>query len=107
MAATVLGALFGRRAIGVGSLGRATTAARGVGRTMKEEADVKRASEQADALRQQAADLEAELTAETQRIAAACSAVPELTRTELAPRRGGIDVQFVALGWLPDVAKMR
>ena len=44
MGATVLGALFGRKAVSIGTLGRATTAARGVGRTMKEDSDVKRAA---------------------------------------------------------------
>ena len=38
--ATLVGALFGRKAISVGTLGRATTAARGMSRTMKEAGDV-------------------------------------------------------------------
>ena len=45
--ATVLGTLFGRKSITVGTLGRATTAARGMGRMMKETSDVKRAAESA------------------------------------------------------------
>ncbi len=41
--ATLLGAFMGRKAVSATTLGRATTAARGVGRTMKEAEDVKRA----------------------------------------------------------------
>ena len=69
--ATLLGALLGRKAINVGTLGRATTAARGVGRTMKESEDIKRAGESVEAVKAQAADLDAEILAETQRITAA------------------------------------
>ena len=43
--AAALGALLGRKAISTGTLGRATTAARGMGRSMKEAEDVKRAGE--------------------------------------------------------------
>ena len=47
MGATVLGALFGRKAFSTSTLGRATTAARGMGRTMKESQDIGRARETA------------------------------------------------------------
>jgi hypothetical protein len=99
--ATVLGALLGRKAVSAGTLGRATTAARGVGRTMKEAADVKRASESRDAVQQQIEELDAKIAAETEAIAAAYAAEPTLERITLAPRRGRVAVEFVALGWLP------
>ena len=51
MGATLLGALLGRKAVSAGTLGRATTAARGVGRSMKEAADIKRAGESVEAVR--------------------------------------------------------
>ena len=41
---TIAGALFGRKTISAGTLGKATTAARGMGRTMRESADVSRAA---------------------------------------------------------------
>jgi hypothetical protein len=101
MAATIAGALFGRRTFSMGNLGRATTAARGVGRSMKEQDDVRRAEENVEAVEAEAAALDAELRQETDRIAADYAATPSLTPTSLAPKRGGVDVQFVALGWLP------
>lgn len=54
--ATVLGALFGRR-----SLGRATTASRGVGRSIEQAGDVGRAAENVETLRRELAELDAEL----------------------------------------------
>jgi len=100
--ATLMGALFGRKAISVGNLGRATTAARGVGRTMKEAGDVQRASETADAVRAQVKELDDQVRVETQTIAAAFDSPPVLERVTLLPGRGQVSVQLVALGWDPD-----
>ena len=69
--ATLLGALFGRKAVSVGSIGRATTAARGVGRTMKERQDVDGAEQSVEAVRQKIADLEAELKSEIEELTSA------------------------------------
>jgi hypothetical protein len=100
--ATLLGALMGRKAISAGTIGRATTAARGVGRTMKESGDIKRAEEGVDAIRAELTSLESEIQTETQRISAEFDADAALERVSLAPKRGQVTVQFVALGWLPD-----
>ncbi len=48
--ATIFGALLGRKAVSASTLGRATTAARGMGRVGKESQDVARATENVDAL---------------------------------------------------------
>jgi Helicase HerA, central domain len=99
--AAALGALFGRKAISTGTLGRATTAARGMGRSMKEAGDVKRAKETADAVREQLEAFDATLLEQTQEIAAKFDTPVELERLPLTPKRGQVAVQFVALGWLP------
>jgi hypothetical protein len=99
--AAAIGALFGRRAMSSGTLGRATTAARGMGRTMKEAGDVKRAKETVEAARQQLEAFDARLLEETREIASTSEAPVQLERVPLAPKRGQIAVQFVALGWLP------
>jgi hypothetical protein len=101
MGATVLGALLGRRAMSTGTLGRATTAARGMGRSMKEAEDVKRASESVDAVRSQIDDLDRQVQEETQAIAAGYDTDAPLERLTLTPKRTQIAVQFVALGWMP------
>jgi hypothetical protein len=101
MGATLLSAFLGRKAVSVSTLGRATTAARGIGRSMKESEDIKRADESAEAVRAQIEALDAEIQAETQRIAGQFDGTAPLERFALAPKRGQITVQFVALGWMP------
>jgi hypothetical protein len=100
--ATVLGALLGRKTISASTLGRATTAARGVGRSMKESEDIKRADESAEAVRSQIKDLDAEVLAETKQIAARYEGDPEIEHLALTPKRGQVNVRFVALGWMPE-----
>lgn len=98
--ATLLGALMGRKKISTSTLGRATTAARGVGRTMKEAEDVKRAAETVEALQRQIAELEAELAEQAAAIETMMTAGP-LETLEIAPKKTGIVVQLVALAWAP------
>ena len=50
--ATILGAVLGRKTVSVGNIGRATTAARGAGRVLKEREDVARAQETVAAVQQ-------------------------------------------------------
>jgi hypothetical protein len=100
--ATLVGALFGRKALSASTLGRATTAARGVSRTMKESGDVQRASESAQAVRDQVKELDEQVRRETQAIAAEFDRAPVLEQVTLVPKRGQITVQLVALGWDPD-----
>jgi hypothetical protein len=100
---TILGAFLGRKAVSASTLGRATTAARGVGRTMREAEDVKRAAENVDALKQQLADLESQLQAETQALAASFDPAQEpLERVVLKPKKAEISVQLVALVWVAE-----
>ena len=100
MGATVLGALFGRKTLSMSTLGRATTAARGVGRASKEQDDVKRAEENVEVARKALEELDAVIEEETKAIAArydaAASAIDTLS---IAPKRGQVLVQSVALGW--------
>lgn len=99
---TVLGAFFGRKAVSVSSLGRATTAARGVGRSMKEQQDVGRAAESVEALQGRVAELEAELQAEAQALEARIDAQSEALETvSIKPKKTNISVQLVALAWAP------
>ncbi len=56
--ATLIGALLGRKAATASTLGRATTAARGAGRVLKERQDATRAQESLEALQAQLAALD-------------------------------------------------
>ena len=98
--ATLVGALFGRKAISAGTIGRATTVARGVGRTMKESEDTQRAEQTVAAIEEQQQQLEADLAAETAALDASSAAVTEtFERVVLKPKKGNVNVKLVALVW--------
>ena len=98
---TLIGAMFGRKTISAGTIGRATTAARGVGRARKEASDVARAQETVKALEASVQELDAELQAQVAAIEAAHDPVlAALDTISLKPKRGGIQVQLVALTWV-------
>ncbi len=100
--ATVLGALFGRKSVSLSTLGRATTAARGVGRTMKEGQDIKLAQETLGAEQQKKADLEADLQARVSALGSALDpATEQLQPMIVKPKRTDISLQVVALAWAP------
>ena len=98
--ATVLGALFGRKVLSTGTLGRASTAARGVSRTLKERDDVGPASESLEAVRARRAAIEAELQAEVEQLTAANADIAIAT-TSVRPRKSDIAVEGVSLAWVP------
>ena len=99
--AAMIGALFGRKVASASNLGRATTAARGMGRTMKEGQDVKRAQENVQALHAQLKTFDEGVEQEIEAITARFSGPAELETIALTPKRGQVAVQFVALGWDP------
>jgi hypothetical protein len=84
---SVLGALFGKRASGLGHLSRAGTAARGATRAMKESADVGTAEEKLAAAEAAAAELGSELEAKIAEIPSpsAIASNPETIRLKLLP----------------------
>ncbi|HEV8202267.1 MAG TPA: DUF87 domain-containing protein [Candidatus Polarisedimenticolia bacterium] len=97
--ATVLGALFGRKIGSVGNVGRATTAMRGAGRSMREHEDIGQAQESADAVRGRIADLEAELKAEIEGLQSDTG--PATEEITVRPRKADIAVERLALAWIP------
>jgi len=103
LATTVFGAMFGRKTFSASTLGRATTAARGVTRSMKESQDVARAGENVAAVQ---ADIQALETALNADIAATDTTVAPASESfetvTLKPKRAGVQVKFVALTWVAD-----
>jgi len=97
--ATLLGAFLGRKTVGTSTLGRATTAARGAGRVLKERQDVRRAQENVEALQQQLADLEAEFKAEAG--SAALPGAEAIQTITVKPTKQNISVKVVVLAWAP------
>jgi hypothetical protein len=100
--ATILGAFLGRKAVSASTLGRATTAARGMGRIGRENQDVTRATENVEALKTQLAALEAAMQEDLATVAADWDVTNEaFDRVLVKPKRGGVSVQLVALVWVP------
>ena len=100
--ATIFGALLGRKAVSAGSLGRATTAARGMSRVGKESQDVTRATENVNALKARESELQTELQEDLQAVTADWDLSNEpFERVLIKPKRGGVSIQLVALVWVP------
>jgi len=95
---TLLGAFFGRKAMSSATMSKAATAARGVGRSLKEGSDVATAEQSVEAIRQQLADIETDIAAESATVAAT---EPAIEIVEVKPLRSGISVRLLALAWVP------
>jgi hypothetical protein len=98
--ATLLGAVLGRKAVSMSTLGRATTAARGVSRSMKESGDIAQAQERQREAETELKEIQTELEHEVQELQ---GAAPEaaIETTEVKAKKTGVDVRLVALVWKP------
>jgi hypothetical protein len=99
---TVLGALFGRKALSKTNVGRAASAARAAGRAAQERGDIGRAEETLDVLRRKSMELEVEFQEEVNRIAPPLRPeVVTLERLPIRPKKADITVEQVVLAWTP------
>jgi hypothetical protein len=101
LGATMLGALMGRRAVSLSTLGRATTAARGIGRSAKETQDVAKSQERLQEAQQELAALESEVQSEVAALEGTSAGSVTVETIEIKPKRGGVAVRIVALAWKP------
>ncbi len=100
--ATLLSSFMGRKAVSLTTLGRATSAARGVGRSMKESQDVGRAQETVAAINQQLAELDEQFKTETEALEKTYDAETEpLETVTLKPTKANVSVQLLGLAWTP------
>ncbi len=100
--ATLLSSFLGRKRTSLSTLGRATTAVRGVGRSMRESQDVDRAEETVAAISQKLSDLEAEFQAETADLERSLDPQTEqLEKVSLKPTKANIAVKLLTLAWAP------
>ena len=95
---TLLGALFGRKALSSSTISKATTAARGVGRSIQEGTEAATAEQNVEVIRKEMADMETEIEAES---AALAATEPEIQIVEVKPARSGVAVRLIALAWVP------
>ncbi|MCA9279219.1 MAG: ATP-binding protein [Phycisphaeraceae bacterium] len=99
--AAVLGAFLGRKKISSSTVTKAGTAVRGASRSAQEAGDVKRAREDAEAIKAKLEELEAEFKEELKNVEQVVETlVQEVDRIEIAPKKTNIDVRIAALCWL-------
>ena len=100
--ATLLSSFMGRKRVSMSTLGRATTAVRGAGRSWKEAEDVDRAEDNVAAMDQKLADLDAEFKAETATLERSLDPQTEQLETvSLKPTKANIAVKLLTLAWAP------
>ena len=100
--AAVLSAVMGRKAATRSTLGRATTAARGVGRSIKETEDIARAKESVETLSAQLADLEAELRDQVSSVEARFDPLGvDLAHARIDTSTRRVTPTLIALSWHP------
>lgn len=99
---TLMGALFGRKALSVSNVTRAGTALRSASRSKEEERQLGRAREKVGEAQEEMQALEAEFQAEVQALQARVDPATELLQVvELRPRKTDVSVRLVAVGWAP------
>ncbi|TNF81143.1 MAG: ATP-binding protein [Acidobacteria bacterium] len=99
---TLLSVFTGGKKLSKTNIGKAQTAARGVGRASKEAGDVDRAEEDLDTLSKKLEELHKELESEVQQLEERFD--PEREELEIVtvrPRKSDIDVRLVTLAWDP------
>jgi hypothetical protein len=100
--ATLLSSFMGRKAVSLTTLGRATSAARGVGRSMKESQDVGRAQDTVAAINEQLTELDQQFKTETEALEKSYDAETEpLETVTLKPTKANVSVQLLGLAWTP------
>lgn len=100
--ATLLSSFLGRKRASMSTLGRATTAVRGAGRSMKEAQDVDRAEDNVTVIEQKIADLDAEFKSETATLERSFDPQTEqLDTVSLKPTKANISVKLLTLAWAP------
>jgi hypothetical protein len=100
--ATILSSFMGRKTISMGTLGKATTAARGVSRSMKESQDVGRAQETSSAVAEQLTSLDDEFKSETEKLDRTFDVqTEELGKVSLKPTKANISIKLLTLAWAP------
>ncbi|MBS1994842.1 MAG: ATP-binding protein, partial [Cyanobacteria bacterium SZAS LIN-2] len=101
ISATVVGAFMGRKMLGSTTVGRATTAARGVNRAVKQRQDVELARANRAELESKLAEVESQFTAEARALSSRFDSQNEvLEELTILPKKSGISVNLLGLAWV-------
>jgi len=102
VSSSILGALFGRKALSARNIGSVGTAARSAGRWNRESQDVDRAAESIEVLRQRLAETQRQVETEVSQLENTLDASNVTLRAiEVPARKSDIAVGEVALVWTP------
>jgi len=102
LGATLLGALFGRKAVSTGTIGRATTSMRGVGRAAREKEDIARAKHEVMVIQQKLQAMEEEFKTEVTEVRQEFHPEDiELSEISIRPRKSDITVGNFSIVWMP------
>ncbi|MGQ9844750.1 MAG: ATP-binding protein [Caldisericia bacterium] len=100
--ATILGAVIGKKLGGVTNIGRATVAARGGARVLKEQQDIERAKETLQKYQQDLNELELEFQSEVEKLSQKIDPLTEKLETiVIRPLKKDIQLKLFSLVWLP------
>ncbi|MFO0839187.1 MAG: ATP-binding protein [Phycisphaerae bacterium] len=98
----LLSAFLGKKAISAGSVGKAGTAIRGVGRSMRESSDVGRAEETVEAITSQMRELDAQFNADLAGLESRIDPTTEpLDKITVRPKKTQVKVRLFTLAWVP------
>ena len=96
---TLLGAVFGRRMGGLSTARRASSAAKGVSRTLRERGDIGRAQDEVEAVQHQIAALDEEYRVALDDLGREMDREPELDVVRIRPRKTDLSVAELRFVW--------
>jgi len=97
---TILGALLGRSAASIGTVGRAGSAVKGMGRASKEKRDIEMAQDSMSAVQERLDTLQQEMDAALEQIKSTLDIEAlEIFSTRIRPRKSDITLTSFGLGW--------
>ncbi|MBK8947005.1 MAG: DUF87 domain-containing protein [Ignavibacteriae bacterium] len=99
---TILGALFGKKAISTSTISKAGTAMKSAGKAMKETGDINRAQEEMELLNQEMVDLQDKLQEELHILHDKFDlSIEQLETIKIRPKKANISVKLFNFIWIP------
>ncbi len=93
---SVLGALMGRRV-----MGRATSAARGVGRAAQQSGDIDRARDDVAAREEELEEMKEELEQDLEALKARYEELPPIEEIKVRPKKSDFEISRFSIAWVP------
>ncbi|MFZ1290851.1 MAG: DUF87 domain-containing protein [Melioribacteraceae bacterium] len=99
---TILGALFGKKAVSTSTISKAGTAMKSAGKAMKESGDISRAQDELEILNQQMVELQDKLQDELNILQDKFDlSIEQLETVKIRPKKPNISVKLFNFIWLP------